>query len=91
MPNRKKVTGLWTVTRNGPHPLNNGYSTYTFGPAGCVAASQTLRDEGERPTGYTEAMAAAVARRGRAHGAWRAISVANIDRKVTYFYQIPVD
>ena len=36
-------------------------------------------------------MAAAVARRGRAHGAWRAISVANIDRKVTYFHlKIPV-
>ena len=63
----------------------------TFGPAGCLAASPTLRDEGERPTGYTEAMAAAVARRGRAHGAWRAISVANIDRKVTYFHlEIPV-
>ena len=44
-----------------------------------------LRNEGERPTGYTEAMAAAVARRGRAHGVWRAISVADIDRKVAYF------
>ena len=32
-------------------------------------------------------MAAAVARRGRAHGVWRDISVANIDRKVTYFYR----
>ena len=53
--------------------------------------TQTLRNEGERPTGYTEAMAAAVAHRGRAHGAWRAISVANIDRKVTYFHlKIPV-
>ena len=31
-------------------------------------------------------MAAAVARRGRAHGVWRAISVANIDRKVACFY-----
>ena len=68
-----------------PH-TRNGHSTYTFGPTGCVAASHTLRNEGERPTGYAEAMAAAVARRGRAHGVWRAISVANIDRKVTYFH-----
>ena len=68
-----------------PHP-KYGYSRCTLGPADCVAASHTLRNEGERPTGYTEAMAAAVARRGRAHGAWRAISVANIDRKVTYFH-----
>ena len=68
-----------------PHP-NGGHSTCTFGPADSVATSHTLRDEGERPTGYTEAMAAAVARRGRAHGVWRAISVANIDRKVTYFH-----
>ena len=52
-----------------------------------VATSHTLRDEGERPTGYTEAMAGAVARCGRAQGVWRAISVANIDRKVTYFYR----
>ena len=89
MQTREKVTGLWTVTRNGPDilpSLKYGYSRCTLGPAGCVAASRTLRDEAERPTGYTEAMAAAVARRGRAHGAWRAISVANIDRKVTYFH-----
>ena len=32
-------------------------------------------------------MAAAVARRGRAHGVWRDICVADIDRKVPYFYQ----
>ena len=31
-------------------------------------------------------MAAAVARRGRAHGVWHDISVADIDRKVVYFY-----
>ena len=68
-----------------PHAIG-GYATYTFGPAGCVAAFHTLRNEGERPTGYAEAMAAAVARRGRAHGVWRAISVADIDRKVTYFH-----
>ena len=68
-----------------PHPIN-GTRLCTFGPAGSVPASHTLRSEGERPTGYTEAMAAAVARRGRAHGVWRAISLANIDRKVTYFY-----
>ena len=89
METRKKVTDLWTVTRNGPDILpssNGGHSKCTFGPAGCVAASQKLRSEGERPTGYTEAMAAAVARRGRAHGVWRDISVANIDRKVTYFH-----
>ena len=89
MQTRKKVAGLWTVTRNGPDILpssNYGYATCTFGPAGCVAAPHTLRNEGERPTGYAEAMAAAVARRGRAHGVWRAISVANIDRKVTYFH-----
>ena len=85
MPTRKKVTDLWTVTRNGPDILNYGYAICTFGPAGYVAASHTLRNEGERPTGYAEAMAAAVGRRGRAHGVWRAISVANIDRKVTYF------
>ena len=77
---------VWTVTRNGPDLLKYGHSRYTLGPAGCVPASHTLRNEAERPTGYTEAMAAAVARRGRAHGVWRAISVANIDRKVTYFY-----
>ena len=86
MPTRKKVTDLWTVTRNGPDPSNCGHAKYTFGPTDSVAASQKLRSEGERPTGYTEAMAAAVAHRGRAHGAWRAISVANIDRKVTYFH-----
>ena len=62
-----------------------GHSRCTFRPAGRVPASQTLRNEGERPTGYTEAMAAAVARRGRAHGVWRDISVVDIDRKVTYF------
>ena len=67
------------------HP-NGGHSRCTFGPAESVAAPHKLRDEGERPTGYTEAMAAAVARRGRAHGVWRAISVANFDRKVPYFY-----
>ena len=67
------------------HP-NGGHSTYTFGSADSVPASRTLSDEGERPTGYTEAMAAAVARRGRAHGVWRAISLADIDRNVTYFY-----
>ena len=86
MPTRKKVTDLWTVTRNGPDTSNCGHATCTFGPTGCVAAPHTLRNEGERPTGCAEAMAAAVARRGRAHGVWRAISVANIDRKVTYFY-----
>ena len=80
------MTDLWTVTRNGPDISIGGYATNTFGPADCVGASQKLRSEGERPTGYTEAMAAAVARRGRAHGAWRAISVANIERKVAYFY-----
>ena len=83
MRTRKKVTDLWTVTRNGPDPSNCGYAKCTFGPVGCVAATPTLRNEGERPTGYTEAMAAAVARHRRAHGVWRAISVANIDRKVT--------
>ena len=67
------------------HP-NGGHSRCTFGPADSVAAPHKLRNEAERPTGYTEAMAAAVARRGRAHGVWRAISVANIDRKVEYLY-----
>ena len=67
------------------HP-NGGHSRYTFGPDDCVLASQKLRSEGERPTGYAEPMAAAVARRGRAHGVWRAISVANIDRNVPHFY-----
>ena len=79
------MTDLWTVTRNGPDISIGGYATYTVGPAGCVGPSQKLRSEGERPTGYTEAMAAAVARRGRAHGVWRDISVVDIDRKVTYF------
>ena len=87
MRTRKKVTDLWTVTRNGPDILKYGYSRYTLGPAGCVAASHTLRNEGERPTGYTEAMAAAVASRATPTGLQRAISVANIDRKVTYFYR----
>ena len=31
-------------------------------------------------------MAGSVARRGRAHGAWRAISLAHVDRNVTYFH-----
>ena len=87
MQTRKKVTGLWTVTRNGPEILKYGYSRCTLGPAGCVAASHTLRNEAERPTGYTEAMAGAVARRAPPTGLQRAISVANIDRKVTYFYR----
>ena len=80
------MTDLWTVTRNGPDISIGGYATYTFGPADCVGASQKLRSEGERPTGYAEAMAAADARRGRAHGVWRAISVADIDLKVACFH-----
>ena len=77
---------MWTVTRNGPEPSNCGYATYTLGPGGCVPASHTLRDEGERPTGYAEAMAAPVVRRAPPTGPQRVISLANIDRKVTYFY-----
>ena len=86
MPTRKKVTDLWTVTRNGPDPTNCGHAKCTFGSTDSVAASHKLRDEGERPTGYTEAMAAAVARRGRPHGARRAISVAHVDRNVHDFH-----
>ena len=87
MQTREKVADLWTVTRNGPDPSNCGHAKCTFGPTHSVAASQKLRSEGERPTGYAEPMAAAVARRGRAHGVWRDVSVANIDRKVPYFYR----
>ena len=29
--------------------LRYGYATYTFGPAGCVAASRKLRNEGDFP------------------------------------------
>ena len=90
MQTRGKVTDLWTVTRNGPDLSIGGYATYTFGPAGSVAASGTLRNEGERPTGYAEAMAAPVVRRAPPTGLQRAISLANIDRKVTYFNLIPV-
>ena len=73
----------------GPnHPIN-GTRLWTFGPAGCVPASQTLRSEGERPTGYTEAMAFADVRRAPPTGLQRDISVADLDRNATHFYRDP--
>ena len=68
-----------------PHP-KYGYSRYTLGPADRVAASHTLSNEAERPTGYTEAMAGSVGVLRTACGAAAALTVANIDRKVTYFH-----
>ena len=43
-------------------PIHPGFGTRlcTFRPAGYLAAYPALRDEGERPSGHPEAMAAAV-------------------------------
>ena len=88
MQTRKKVTDCACGQSRGSGPIHRRYGTRlcTFRPAGCLAASPALRNEGERPTGYTEAMAGAVGVLRTACGAAAALTVANIDRKVTYFH-----
>ena len=66
--------------------LRYGYATYTFGPAGCVAASRKLRNEGERPTGHPETMAGAVGMQRDVSRAPAPLFVAEHDRKSPYFY-----
>ena len=91
--NPEKVTGLWTVTRNGPTPSGKWLVEMYIWTCWLPPHLSDAQRRG-RTTHWvyrlTEAMAAAVARRGRAHGACRAISVANIDRKVTHFYKFSV-
>ena len=88
MQTRKKVTDCACGQSRGSGPIHRRYGTRlcTFRPAGCVPASPTLRNEGERPTGYTEAMAAAMGVPRVASRAPAALTVADIDRKVTYFH-----
>ena len=66
--------------------LRYGYATYTFGPAGCVAASRKLRNEGERPTGHPEALEAPVGRRAPPARRARDLAVAGADRKSSHFH-----
>ncbi len=66
--------------------LRYGYPTYTFGPAGCVAASRKLRNEGERPTRHPEAMAGAVGVQRDVSRAPAPLFDDEIDRKSLYFY-----
>ena len=54
---------------------------YTFGPAGCVAGSRKLRNEGERPTGHPEALEAPVGRRAPPARRTRDVAAARADRK----------
>ena len=68
-----------------PHP-RYGYATYTFGPAGCVAASRKLRNEGERPTRHPEAMAGAVGVQRDVSRAPAPLFEISIDRKSLYFH-----
>ena len=63
-----------------------GHPTYTFGPAGCVASPHMLRNEGERPTGYPEALEAAVGALRVASRAPAPLFDAKIDCKSLYFH-----
>ena len=91
MQTRKKVTDCACGQSRGmgriscPHP-RYGYATYTFGPAGRVAASRKLRNEGERPTRHPEAMAGAVGVQRDVSRAPAPLFEISIDRKSPYFY-----